>query len=639
MLATLVASEGRAASNVVQYTYDPAGNIVAIRRANPVLVAIADFFPTSGSAGTQVAITGTGFAATPAGNAVTFGGVTALVVSATATSLTVAVPFGATTGKIAVSVAGNSATTVQDFAVVAPGAPTISGLSPGTAPAGTQVSVTGTNFNPAVGATTVKLNETVATVVTATPTQLTIVVPPSTGSGKVRVATSAGTAVSSSDFIVPPPSIAIADIVASARVSTSGAAQSIGLYAANKVGLILFDGNAGDWLSLQFANFAINPAASSIAYTVYKPDNTQLSSGSLSATNLTIHVPTLPAAGTYTVALRSGATQVSLDAQLETSRLIPGDGSMLDVARGVGQSARALISAAGGEQRALMVSGIANAPVGTAIDWTVTTPSATTLKKGVAFGLGSTTLLPAFVAPGTYTVVLGTSSPTSPVRYQLALLAGTALPIDGPAQPVTIAAPGAGARFNFAGVAGESLGLGVTGLVLAPTSATYTAMAVFKPDATQLTAGNCSVDGTQCALNFPNLSVSGTYSIIVQPSGGATGTLQAWLSHDVPGVLAVGTPKALALARPGQNANLTFAGTVGQTLRLSWSGVAIAGSTATAIAIVFNPDGSTLSSARLSNAIAGAADIPALPATGTYSILIDPPGAATMNATLTLTTR
>ena len=101
--------------------------------------------------------------------------------------------------------------------------------------------------------------------VATTPTQLTIVVPPATGSGKLRVATSAGTAVSGSDFIVPPPSIAVADIVASARVSTSGAAQSIGLYAVNKVGLILFDGNAGDGLAAA-ANFAINLVASSIAY-------------------------------------------------------------------------------------------------------------------------------------------------------------------------------------------------------------------------------------------------------------------------------------------------------------------------------------------------------------------------------------
>ncbi len=54
-----------AASNVVQYTHDAAGNIVAIRRVNPSPITIAGFAPPSGPTGTVVTITGTGFGATP----------------------------------------------------------------------------------------------------------------------------------------------------------------------------------------------------------------------------------------------------------------------------------------------------------------------------------------------------------------------------------------------------------------------------------------------------------------------------------------------------------------------------------------------------------------------------------------------
>ena len=54
-----------AASNVVQYTHDAAGNIVAIRRVNPSPITIAGFAPLSGPTGTVVTITGTGFGATP----------------------------------------------------------------------------------------------------------------------------------------------------------------------------------------------------------------------------------------------------------------------------------------------------------------------------------------------------------------------------------------------------------------------------------------------------------------------------------------------------------------------------------------------------------------------------------------------
>ena len=86
-----------AASNVVQYTYDAAGNIVAIQRINPAPITLAGFVPATGPVGTVIAITGTGFSATPANNAVAFNGVAAIVVSASPTTLTVAVPAGATT--------------------------------------------------------------------------------------------------------------------------------------------------------------------------------------------------------------------------------------------------------------------------------------------------------------------------------------------------------------------------------------------------------------------------------------------------------------------------------------------------------------------------------------------------------------
>ena len=59
-----------AASNVVEYDRDAAGNIVAIRRANTAPSTIAGFAPTSGPSGTVVTITGDGFAVTAIRNAV-----------------------------------------------------------------------------------------------------------------------------------------------------------------------------------------------------------------------------------------------------------------------------------------------------------------------------------------------------------------------------------------------------------------------------------------------------------------------------------------------------------------------------------------------------------------------------------------
>jgi hypothetical protein len=83
---------------------------------NPPL--ISTFSPTSGAVGTEVTITGLLFAETPQGNTVRFNGVTATVLSASATSLVAVVPAGATTGGIRITTAGGSATSSADFTVL-----------------------------------------------------------------------------------------------------------------------------------------------------------------------------------------------------------------------------------------------------------------------------------------------------------------------------------------------------------------------------------------------------------------------------------------------------------------------------------------------------------------------------------------
>lgn len=73
--------------------------------------------PTTGLTGTTVTITGTNFSVNAASNTVKFNRILATVTAATATSLTVTVPTGATTGTISVTTAGMTATSAGSFAV------------------------------------------------------------------------------------------------------------------------------------------------------------------------------------------------------------------------------------------------------------------------------------------------------------------------------------------------------------------------------------------------------------------------------------------------------------------------------------------------------------------------------------------
>jgi gliding motility-associated-like protein len=99
---------------------------------------IASFTPTSGPVNTTVIITGTNFSTTPANNTVKFNGTTSVVTASTATSITTTVPSGATTGKISVTVAGNTATSATDFTVTnSGGAVTINAEPLGTSIGGT----------------------------------------------------------------------------------------------------------------------------------------------------------------------------------------------------------------------------------------------------------------------------------------------------------------------------------------------------------------------------------------------------------------------------------------------------------------------------------------------------------------------
>ncbi len=629
-----VAGLVEAASNIVQYRYDAVGNIVAIERVNAAPVTLSSVSPSSGPIGTAVAIIGTGFSPTISTNAVTFNGAAAAVVAASATSLTAVVPTGATTGKVTVRVAGNAATSAQDFVVNTTGAPTIASFTPASGAAGTVVTVSGAGFDPAAGATTVRLNQNPALPSSVTSTALAFAVPAATGSGRIRVATPAGSVVSAPDFIVPPGGVASADILATLRLAADGPAQSIGLYSTNKYGLALFDGAAGAWMSLHVANFTVNPAGATIAYTVYKPDNTQFVNGALSANSLSIHLPVLPLAGTYSVRIGTGLAQATFDVKLETNAFLPADGTTLAVMRSAGQSTRALIAAAAGDQKAMMISGLVTTPAGGNLDYTIALPNGSTFRRGNAAGLGTTTQLPTFSVAGTHTLVV---APTAAAQsaFRMALVGGVAMSADGAAADVAIANPGDGARLTFAGVAGENLGLGITGVALAPAAAATTVVSVFRPDASTMASVSCAADGTKCAVNLENLPVTGTYSVIVQPASGATGMQRLWLSHDAAGTLAGGAPLGVALARPGQNARLNFAGMTGALMALQVRAVATNPPGQGLLVLVNNPDKSLLVYTHLTGA-GQTLVTPPLPATGTYTVFIEPESAAQGAATATM---
>ncbi|MBI3474237.1 MAG: IPT/TIG domain-containing protein [Acidobacteria bacterium] len=199
----VVVTVGGVASNGVLFTLTP--HITSVN-------------PNSGTVGLPVTITGTNFGNTQGSNTVKFNGTTAAPTTWSSTSIVVPVPNGVSTGNVVVTINGIASNGVL-FTFVPPA---ITSLSTNLGPAGTAVTITGTSFGPAQGASTVKFNGTAATVTTWSDTSLTTTVPAGATTGNVVVTVNStasnGLAFTVQDFAFQA---ALTDITVTAGLSAS----------------------------------------------------------------------------------------------------------------------------------------------------------------------------------------------------------------------------------------------------------------------------------------------------------------------------------------------------------------------------------------------------------------------------------
>ncbi len=174
------------ASNAVSFTVLAMPNITSLN-------------PSSGTVGTPVTITGTGFGTTQGTSAVTFNGTTASsITSWSATSIVAPVPPAATTGYVVVTV-GGAASNGQSFTVMS--ALNITGISPASGSIGTFVTISGTGFGATQGTSTVALSGTTVPVASWSNTSIVSSVPSGSVSGPFSVTVN-GQTVTSSTFTV-----------------------------------------------------------------------------------------------------------------------------------------------------------------------------------------------------------------------------------------------------------------------------------------------------------------------------------------------------------------------------------------------------------------------------------------------------
>ncbi|WP_223306083.1 IPT/TIG domain-containing protein [Massilia sp. NR 4-1] len=397
-------------------------------------------------------------------------------------------------------------------------------------------------------------------------------------------------------------------------------------------GRYTFAGRAGQGVGLGFVNVATQPAGQSISYRIFNPDGTQFFSDSLSNNNM---LPLLPVNGNYALLLDpAGMASASLQllASSDLSGQLAADGPALSFnSSRAGQNGRYTFSGTAGQKFWLTFSNVAF-PAGASVR--VLKPDGSTL---VSTAVATATVhldIPALPDDGVYAVLIDPSGPaTGKVDVQLKKVPAdyeAALNIDG--APVTLdLALHQRAMLSFNGTAGQRLGIGYSGVSTTPL---YQSMyfTLFKPDGTVLVNESGS---SNASTNPPALPVSGVYKLAL--SGVAPNTaLKATVtvSADTPGLLSADAPPLQFIStRPGQNARFTFNGNAGQLLGLTYSASTFPGG---ATISVLRPDGTSM--AQVHSTSSADIDLPALPATGSYTVFIDPVNIAVGQANIQLRT-
>jgi len=631
-LGRLIQATNATSGEVVTYTYDAVGNITSQIAKSLNELSITHFAPQHGPPGVQVTVQGTGFSATAPENTVRFNGTSATVVAASATQLVVVVPANASTGPLSVQV-GTASATGGTFTITAASAlPAITAVLPPAGAAGSTVSILGSNFELTPDDNRVRFGGAQAQVITATATTITARVPANASSGKVRVTTFRGTAVSPADFIVVPPGYTANQIVSSERMPADGTASLLTFPTPNKIALRWFEGVAGDLLTVGISNFSF----SSATLKVFAPDGVLLASGTVNSNNSGLQLPKLILTGTYTVVteagFNTGSAALAIFRPLEKTLVVNAAAAPVLLTP---PGRRAILSFDGTENlfAQLTLSGVtvSNARV------TLLQPDGLVLYSAMLSTSGIT-VQAALPRAGTYRVLI---DPTGSIGGSLNVAVTTSaepdLAVNGIYElNLTNQSPQA---ITFRGGEGQYLALNAS---TNQTQIRGASLRVLGPDGAQLATGTVVTSFLNGAytgsgiVNIGPLQLGGTYTAIVQQIASGSGTVRFTLSTPATGTLTANSTTIANIGTPGRGLLYTVSGQAGQqlTIRVSEKEHQINAAVITAL----TPDGSTLASANLTPAnvttqsnqpkFTGAASVNMgpLPVTGDYKVLVQQTG-------------
>ena len=386
-------------------------------------------------------------------------------------------------------------------------------------------------------------------------------------------------------------------------------------------------GTAGENFTAAFSSITFSDA---LSVTAYQPGGAILASGSVVYYAPIFQVPTLPATGTYSLVVTPapadiGAADVQLLEDVEGTLVV--DGGVVPVSLVPGQYGHYTFAGLSGLPVDVAVAMFSTSPAYGQLDVVVDAPPTESIYSAILDGVfsaaGHAELAPLpetgsydlWVEPETLFDVDAGIQLVPPVLGSLTV--GT---------PVTFSTSlvGQQAIYTFSGTAGQNLSIGLTGNTFGDATA-----GVFI-DSSEVTDTN--VSSSSAALDLQDLAVSGTYTLILEPSGTDTGEVTIELFEDATGTVTTDGGTTAVTLGAGQRGDYTFTANAGDWIGGGATSVSTTPSGGTVYLYFYDPSGSSVDFIPVTTDSSFA--LPLLTSSGTYTVRVEPDGATAASLSL-----
>jgi YD repeat-containing protein len=438
--------------------------------------------------------------------------------------------------------------------------------------------------------------------------------------------------------------------------------QAIATFDSGQSAYLRFDVASGDNVALSFTNVTQSGASDAFNFMyvqIFSDNGALIKSGYCNAAahagSCAFHLWSL-VGGPYRVVVqaRYGGT-LSFQAALErnlSGRTIS-DSQTLQLSLASGQVERIGFDASAGDSVLIKGSGF-TVPAGQNVRWRVYRPDAGVLVDDTPAysdisGVGAKNIaLPNVPVTGRYTLIVSQSDglPASG-EISMSLTPGTIVPIhkptnitvDDPAKPFTASAPAGSVTMSFDALRGDKLYMAFSSMTKQGVTSTLIYAKVYDPDGKLIDSFTCYKTDPQCGRELWN-TVEGTYSATLSPQdNGLIGFNALVRRNREMGSLIPNVPVDVT-RMAGDAFWYTFDANAGDSVALRMGGVVTAPAGKTFSVSVFRPDAGLLTTTNAystaSSTDAATLNLPTLPASGRYSVVVAAAGGLPSTGSLML---